>query len=556
MDSDKPFIEAKLYSPVFGNLYGYDNVTGGFDFEIDQKTAASFYNGAKWEHSPDEPGRDLMARYATSDSANEKITAMSADLEVHGGKLWTVTTLTLTELLTPGELGEVHGFIENQYANGFGEKIMKQPFRVEDGLFAVNLWKQGEFYLDTQEQFSRRLSIDLPADALSQPVQSAPTADTPLTPAQKALDEPDASDSAEVAELRDKLFRRLDVNFADYFDSLQGRDSSMLLTDLSSEISAMARAYGYMTVMHNFHPSELSYLLQFQDPLKVVAAEFEWDAATESRSDLMWKVFHEQEALTNGKHELAPKGYIVSVTDDDRSFYIPNVTHIERDDSLNIYPDDDTAAKAAEADGVKLIYGIPFVPDGVYIDTTENRVAIAAHFEQHRLSLPAEPELVQALGDRLDANFTAYKEETLQSGKNTIFNDAAEIAAAQQAYAYFRDEHHYTTGQAEFLLKLENPLELMSDRWGDGIGGVRDVVNAVFHDQERTLRGGSYALASENTTPAGSGIRRPDAGTGEKPSVMEQIRQAAKAAAERPADPNLTPESAMGKGIKKTDPDL
>ena len=69
------------------------------------------------------------------------------------------------------------------------------------------------------------------------------------------------------------------------------------------------------------------------------------------------------------------KGYLLCATTDSE-FYIPDALHVERDDELFKYPDDEAAAKAAEADGMKLIYGMSGVPDGVYVDTLENRATI------------------------------------------------------------------------------------------------------------------------------------------------------------------------------------
>lgn len=71
----------------------------------------------------------------------------------------------------------------------------------------------------------------------------------------------------------------------------------------------------------------------------------------------------------------ANRGYLVCVADGS-GFYMPNAEHIERDDSMMIYENDAQAALAAERDGVKLIYGMRGVPDGVYIDTKKNRAAI------------------------------------------------------------------------------------------------------------------------------------------------------------------------------------
>jgi hypothetical protein len=117
----------------------------------------------------------------------------------------------------------------------------------------------------------------------------------------------------------------------------------------------------------------------------------------------------------------------------------------------------------------------------------------------------------------------------------------------RQSYEYFRDEHAFTTGQAEFLLKLENPLELMSDKWSDRIGDLRGSVSAVFHDQERTLRSGSYALAPDESV---SEPPRSSAGRDEKTSVLDLIRQAARDAKDRPAVLKDSP------GRNNTDPDL
>ena len=76
------------------------------------------------------------------------------------------------------------------------------------------------------------------------------------------------------------------------------------------------------------------------------------------------------------------KGYVFTLSEDS-SFYIPNALHVERDDELFLFPDDETAAKAAERDGVQLIYGMEDVPDGVYLDTPENRTTILDSLEQH-----------------------------------------------------------------------------------------------------------------------------------------------------------------------------
>lgn len=80
------------------------------------------------------------------------------------------------------------------------------------------------------------------------------------------------------------------------------------------------------------------------------------------------------------------KGYVTAVCDDS-DFYIAGALHIERNDGLVpwLCKDDTEAAKAAEQDGIKLIYGMDGVGDGIYLDTPENRRVLEnALLEKHR----------------------------------------------------------------------------------------------------------------------------------------------------------------------------
>ena len=76
------------------------------------------------------------------------------------------------------------------------------------------------------------------------------------------------------------------------------------------------------------------------------------------------------------------KGYVFAIADGSE-FYIPDAVHIERDDELFLFADDEQAAQAAERDGVRLIYGMEHVPDGVYVDTPENREVIQKNLEAY-----------------------------------------------------------------------------------------------------------------------------------------------------------------------------
>lgn len=82
------------------------------------------------------------------------------------------------------------------------------------------------------------------------------------------------------------------------------------------------------------------------------------------------------------------KGYVIAVCDDS-DYYLPWAEHIERNDSRVPWEfvDDEEAAKGAERDGVKLIYGLRGVEDGVYLDTPQNRALIEKVLESRRPSV-------------------------------------------------------------------------------------------------------------------------------------------------------------------------
>lgn len=96
------------------------------------------------------------------------------------------------------------------------------------------------------------------------------------------------------------------------------------------------------------------------------------------------------------------KGYVIAICDDS-DFYIDNALHIECNDSLIPlrYQDDEEAAKAAEKDGVKLVYGMEGVADGVYVDTPDNR-RILEHALRENLQKPSIKKTMQHYQDKID----------------------------------------------------------------------------------------------------------------------------------------------------------
>ena len=217
-----------------------------------------------------------LAEYLRSDSLNEKVRSLIPQIELHGDKLWIVAHLRLKEPLSSPELLELKDWWEGQLSDGVGESWEQRKIKVDRGELYLEPWTSDDhFFIDTQREFSKRLGLE--------------------TPAQAALHEPDIYDDNATAALREELIHRLDDNFTAYLDSLRNQDTETL-AGTSSEIAAMAGAHYYLSEIHNFHTSELEYLLQFQNPLQVVGDAFQI-SGMDDYSDVMWDIFDRQDAI-------------------------------------------------------------------------------------------------------------------------------------------------------------------------------------------------------------------------------------------------------------------
>jgi len=92
----------------------------------------------------------------------------------------------------------------------------------------------------------------------------------------------------------------------------------------------------------------------------------------------MIKTNAEVEAMDNGENS-----WLVCWCGYGSTFYLPNTLTVMRNDELMLVDDDVEACKEAEKDGISLIYGMPRVPGGVYVDTEENRALILKSLEEN-----------------------------------------------------------------------------------------------------------------------------------------------------------------------------
>jgi hypothetical protein len=446
------FITEKLYSPLEFYLHnwreeeerGEYGVKGFYDAEYEISHGIAFEHMDAIELAIRRDRERFHSETGLAehvpDSLKGAVVSVVPNIELHGNDLWCATDIKLSRPLAVEEMVALKDWWRGQLSDGWGEGFEHRAIQSgRDELFVVPWSPDEAFFIDFSFEFKRRLGLDAPSAKRSAAEQE--------TPAQAALHEPDIFDDTRTAGLREQLIERLNSNFSDFISSYADRYESEI-PEASSVIAATADAHFYLTYTHNFHASELEYLLRFRDPLQVVADAFGNEDLIE-HSDTMWDVFHKQFALEGGYE---------------------------------------------------------FVADP---------------------SAPSLDDMVAQLRGRLAENYEVFKRDMLDTGKENIFYSAAEILPVQEAYSYFAHEHNYLESDVAFLLKFQNPLELVSDRWSDR-RGVTEMVDAIFKNQERTISQGGYALAADEPEPARSVVETPEksAAAVEKPSVLAQLREA------------------------------
>ena len=118
--------------------------------------------------------------------------------------------------------------------------------------------------------------------------------------------------------------------------------------------------------------------------------------------------------------ELRPltKGYEITC-DTNEQFHIPHALYVcvFRDLVGTEFADESYATKFAERDGVKLIFGMPQVPDGLYLDTEQNREIIQKYLAHKTPTTGRSDSIDEAVGGRCTIK---SKEELLIEEANAL----------------------------------------------------------------------------------------------------------------------------------------
>lgn len=120
-----------------------------------------------------------------------------------------------------------------------------------------------------------------------------------------------------------------------------------------------------------------------------------------------------------------------------------------------------------------------------------------------------ELELTKLLGQ----NYYNYMEEIRSLPAAAVIDRCQEIAATMTAYKYMTEDYELTREAANYLLRFDNPLELIRSYWPDGTLDGEDTMETLLDD-----------------------MRTPPEERSDMPrSVRERLQNAAKEVKERPA---------------------
>jgi hypothetical protein len=124
-----------------------------------------------------------MAEYLDG-TLSAKVTAMFPSIEFHAEELWCVTTVTLSEPLTPEELEDLRHWWSGQLSDGWGEGFEQREIKVGSEELYVVPWRFGDdFIIGTEQEFCGRHGLLPPEPSL--PAETVPRETDAYNPTSK-----------------------------------------------------------------------------------------------------------------------------------------------------------------------------------------------------------------------------------------------------------------------------------------------------------------------------------------------------------------------------------
>ena len=105
-----------------------------------------------------------------------------------------------------------------------------------------------------------------------------------------------------------------------------------------------------------------------------------------------------------------------------------------------------------------------------------------------------EKQLEKKLRDRIEANYRSYIQQLQSRPASDLIEQASEIAAVKLVYDELMD--CCSAGEAEYLLRFEDPLRLVSDQWlaEQNVSHSDELGHALWNITDKGLGEGEYAM--------------------------------------------------------------
>ncbi|MDL2294711.1 DUF3848 domain-containing protein [Ruminococcaceae bacterium OttesenSCG-928-D13] len=112
-------------------------------------------------------------------------------------------------------------------------------------------------------------------------------------------------------------------------------------------------------------------------------------------------------------------------------------------------------------------------------------------------------EIMDQLREKLDRNLDAYENDWWRTSPSVLVGKAKEIAATQTVYNELHDGD-YSTDFMEYLLRFENPLEVVRDQWiqHNALPLDEDMTRVLWHIMDTGDAERDYELDKEYKPPS------------------------------------------------------
>lgn len=133
-----------------------------------------------------------------------------------------------------------------------------------------------------------------------------------------------------------------------------------------------------------------------------------------------------------------------------------------------------------------------------------------------------QEQLIAVAKAVLDQNMREYHISLLSMDQSELITKSAEIAAIQEAHYFMKYEYQFKHGDAEALLRMENPLRFIAEQWPSDICGVFDMSGHVSEALDAAAKAAAPQHGEKPPTPEKSAVSVQV----EKPSIRGQLRDA------------------------------